>query len=280
MATLYAHTDASRSLATPILRWAGSKRALLPKLLEKVPTVIEKYIEPFAGSACLFFKIGAGSAIIGDANVDLIETYQAIKADPTLVSQVLRDMPVSKDDYYFVRGLNTATLKDHERAARFVYLNRFCFNGLYRTNTLGQFNVPYGAPKTLNIPSEEELIRVSVALRNTTLVCDDFEGVVKHFAGPGDFVYLDPPFYRRTERTFREYNARPFDGSDLVRLVDLLHWLDERQIRFLVSYAFCPEAVEAFKDWHSTIASTARNISGFAVHRRRSEEMLISNQKD
>ena len=198
--------------AAPILRWAGSKRAILPKLLEQLPSRFTQYIEPFAGSACFFFKINPGRAVIGDANVELIETYRVVKDSPKEVSSILKEMPVSKEDYYLVRGIDVSSLKDQERAARFIYLNRFCFNGLYRTNTLGNFNVPFGAPKNYNIPLEEDLVRASQALRNARIICADFEKVVKVHARAGAFVYLDPPFYRSSERTFREYNARPVNS--------------------------------------------------------------------
>jgi DNA adenine methylase len=138
----------------PFLRWAGSKRGAIPVLRQFVPKKFNKYIEPFAGSACLFFHIRPEKAILADLNGELIETYAAIKRSPGHVGRALADLPFGREEYYQIRqDQNVTRLSPTQRAARFIYLNRFCFNGLYRTNAAGKFNVPFGAPRNATVPT-------------------------------------------------------------------------------------------------------------------------------
>lgn len=263
--------------AAPFLRWAGSKRALLPIFTRKFPQNYNKYIEPFAGSACLFFRLAPGRAVISDLNQQLIETYCIIRENAELVGEILADMPVGRDEYYAMRDTDPKELSEAARAARFIYLNRFCFNGLYRTNLAGKFNVPYGAPKNNRVPTTLDLQASAAVLRKATLLACDFEETVRTHVTTGDLVYLDPPFFRSSVRVFREYNARAFDGSDLDRLAKILHWIDDRGAMFFLSYAYCKEAKEKFSSWKFFTAYTTRNISGFAEHRKRAREIVFTN---
>ncbi len=263
--------------ATPFLRWAGSKRSLLKQISPAIPQNINKYIEPFAGSASLFFKISPQKAVLGDLNRELVETYWAIVEDHVEVWQKLSQLPLGKDAYYEIRAKDQSQLSETERAARFIYLNRFCFNGLYRTNKSGQFNVPYGSPRSLNIPSEQQLGSCADALRNAKILHCDFENLVSQNVENGDLVYLDPPFYTQKTRTFREYNASPFSGDDLQRLKSLLKLIEEKSASFILSYAYCEEALEAFSEYKHTTTLTRRNISGFPQHRKIAKELIVSN---
>src|SRR5437867_3115484 len=129
------------------IKWAGSKKQLLPVITDQLPENYSRYIEPFAGSASLFFQLMPKQAILGDINKELIDTYSIIKTNIEGVISQLYQLKKSKKNYYHLRGINPEKLKEEEAAARFIYLNRFCFNGLYRTNKLGIFNVPYGEHK-------------------------------------------------------------------------------------------------------------------------------------
>lgn len=260
---------------TPFLRWAGSKRAMLPYLKRFMPFRFNKYIEPFAGCGCLFFDIRPEKAVLGDLNSELIRTYHAVIEHPIAVANRLASMPTGRSEYYKIRERGVETLSDAERAAQFIYLNRFCFNGLYRTNRNGKFNVPYGAPKTANVPSAKHLKICASALRKATVEHSDFEKLVLKHAHTGDFVYLDPPFYRSDVRTFVEYNASPFSGGDLARLCTLLDTLLDRRANFLLSYAYCEEALEAFAKYEVTIVLTHRSISGASKHRGLAKEILV-----
>lgn len=260
----------------PFLRWAGSKRQLVSKLSEYWHRDYLRYIEPFAGSACLYFAVEPPRAILGDLNQYLIDTYRMIKHCPYRVIEALHRLPGGKEAYYRLRIKPFWTLAEAEQAAAFIYLNKFCFNGLFRTNSKGLFNVPYGNPKGNQEISVERLLRASELLQNTQLCSGDFETVVG-MAQPGDFVYLDPPYWTELRRSFVEYDSTPFDVSDLERLKAALASLDRRGIAFLVSYADCPEGRKALEGWTLTVVSTRRNIAGFSKHRKHTTELIATN---
>src|SRR5579859_6326272 len=197
-----------RAWANPLLRWAGSKRALLPMLVSCVPAQFGTYIEPFAGSACLFFAIRPRCAVLGDFNAELIATYTAIRRHPRLVARHVATWGSSSEEYYGVRALDPDTMPDIMRAARFVYLNRRCFNGVYRTNRHGQFNVPIGT-RIGRMPAEKDFYRCSVALRPASLLSCDFD-VTLRSARHGDFAYLDPPYSTSTRPNYGEYGYGAF----------------------------------------------------------------------
>jgi DNA adenine methylase len=157
----------------PLFRWAGSKRKLLGILQANVSPWYSTYIEPFAGSACLFFALQPAKSILGDFNAHLIQAYRMIALSPERVHETASRFPVQPAEYYRLRSLNPISLPPIERAARFLYLNRYCFNGVYRTNRAGQFNVPRGRD-TGAIPSLAAFMRGAVALRTATMVAGDF----------------------------------------------------------------------------------------------------------
>lgn len=260
----------------PFLRWAGSKRRLLGKLEPYWQEDCKRYIEPFMGSASLFFMVRPQAALLSDLNEELVETYVAIKEHHRAVNNALCKLPKGENSYYKVRSQDSGELNGVERAARFIYLNRYCFNGLYRTNLKGKFNVPYGGAKTGRLPALEDLREVSKALAGAELRAWDFEQSVKNLR-KGDFIYLDPPYAVGNRRVFREYGATPFSTEDLERLGECLKSIDRSGGKFLVSYAMCKEALTLFKKWNIRRVLTQRNISGFAKHRRRAMELLISN---
>lgn len=260
----------------PFLRWAGSKRQLLPLLTKYWDKRCVRYVEPFAGSACLFFRLMPEKALLGDINADLIETYREVKCRPDSVIALLRKLRPSRRKYLKIREMKPHLLDSTMRAVRFIYLNRFCFNGLYRTNQNGHFNVPYGGEKSGNIPSDKIFRDCSKVLRNAKLIVGDFEKVLRE-VNTGDFVYMDPPFSVKARRVFIEYNASAFDINDLKRLRQWMEILAEKNIPFLVSYAECEEADFLRKYFHTETATVRRNIAGFTGSRLCSKELLISN---
>lgn len=258
------------------LRWAGSKKQILPILQSHWNSTFTRYVEPFAGSACLFFRIQPDKAILGDINKDLISTYVEVKYRVTQVIEELSKLEKGRDNYLKLRGMDVSELSRSEKAARFIYLNRFCFNGLYRTNLKGQFNVPYGGERSGGIPTEETLRSCSRMLKQAILIPGGFERVLEKVK-PGDFVYLDPPYSVKAKRVFKEYNAAAFGEQDLYDLRDWLEKLANRNIKFLVSYAESDEADVLRKGFHSEVVSVRRNIAGFSGSRLRSNEILISS---
>jgi DNA adenine methylase len=260
----------------PFLRWAGSKRLLLPKLRRFVPGTFARYIEPFAGSACLFFDLEPEHAVLGDLNRDLVSALRAVQRDPYLVLECLRRYPVGKRGYYRVRTLDPACLGEAEIAARFIYLNHYCFNGIYRTSRAGRFNVPYGPPKSGAPIDGATLVRASRLLRRAIVINGDFEATLAH-ADAGDFVYLDPPFAVSRRRLFAEYGPGSFSARDLRRFSDALKSLDRRGVTFVVSYADSSEGRRWLADWRATRVRIRRNVAGFAGNRRSSYELVVTN---
>jgi DNA adenine methylase len=270
-------TERRRLPAIPtFLRWAGSKRLLLPRLQTFVPRSFKRYIEPFAGSACLFFHLQPEHAILGDLNAELVCSLRAVQRNPYVVIECLRRLPVGEKGYYAVRSIDPASLPEASLAARFIYLNHYCFNGIYRTNMNGRFNVPYGPPKS-GLPIDERLlVHASRLLRPALIVEDDFEATLAQ-AEPGDFAYLDPPFAVSGRRVFAQYGPRSFSQIDLPRLRKALEVLDDRGVAFVVSYADSTEARRWLSQWKTQRVQTRRNIAGFVGDRRRSYELVVTN---
>ena len=258
------------------LRWAGSKKRLIPKLSNYWHPDFKRYIEPFMGSACLFFELKPQRAILGDINVDLINVFNVVRDYYSEVHSRLLTFRVTKEEYYRIRAINPAQLDQIGQATRFIYLNRYCFNGLYRTNSKGQFNVPFSSGKTGELPTLDILKSVSSLLKIAELRCCDFEETIFD-ATAGDLVYLDPPYAISGKRIFREYYPNSFGGDDIPRLKQALEKLDTKNVKFVLSYAYSEEIMSEFKRWEYVRLKTQRNISGFSKHRRASEEVMFSN---
>lgn len=261
----------------PFLRWAGSKRRLLPVLKNFWTKNHKRYVEPFAGSACLFFALKPPKAILGDLNPELISTYIEVKYRiDAVLKELAKFPPWNKQEYKRLRSLDTSKLEPHVRAARFIYLNRFCFNGIYRTNLQGQFNVPYSGDGCGAVPQDEVFQQCSRRLRGARFVHGDFEKVLKQVE-KGDLVYMDPPYAVRARRVFREYDPSTFALDDIARLRSWMERLNADGISFVVSYAESDEADILKKDFSYETIAVRRNIAGFAAHRSMTNELLISN---
>lgn len=258
------------------LRWAGSKKQLLPLLSRYWRANHTRYVEPFAGSACLFFRLRPRKAILGDINRELIHTYLEVKYRASSVVDVLGDFNTGRREYLRIRSMDPSSLDSASRAARFIFLNRFCFNGLYRTNRAGVFNVPYGGEKSGHLPSAAQLFDCSKALKNAQLVAGDFERILCRVE-EGDFVYLDPPFAVEARRVFNEYDAASFNVEDVKRLRRWMDTLARKDVSFLVSYAQSEEGGYLSQGFFTEIATVKRNIAGFTQRRAHARELLISN---
>lgn len=262
----------------PFLRWAGSKRRLIPLLRPYWQREeYNRYVEPFAGSACLFFALSPTVAVLGDTNASVTSALHVVKRQPRALFHEIARLPSGKSAYYTIRDMSNSKDSKLMKAARFIYLNRYCFNGLYRTNMQGKFNVPYSGARTGPLPSEEHLVTCSGILKSAVIATADFE-VTLDATREGDFVYLDPPYFVRGRRIFRQYGKSVFAEDDLLRLVRALERLDARGVAFLVSYAYSKQAKALFGAWKARRILTQRNIAGFHHFRRKSYEMLVSNR--
>jgi len=275
MKPLESDSEHRKPWSPPIFRWAGSKKKLVPILLKHCPSNYGRYIEPFAGSACLFFALKPKKVILGDINEELLHAYNTIRNHPKIVARAAKAIPNSKVMYYKIRNTDPNILNPVDRAARFVYLNRFCFNGVYRVNKRGQFNVPRGY-RTGQIQDESMFYRYSLLLRSVEFRIGDFEKCLQD-TQKNDFLYLDPPYATNGHRRTGEYGNNCFESKDIIRLVKILKQIDKIGARFLLSYANTSELANLLPSWTCNKLLVRRHVAGFAKHRVKVKEVIISN---
>lgn len=220
----------------PFLKWAGGKRWLAPQIVGEIGAISGRYIEPFLGGGAVFFTVQPERALLGDLNGNLVEAYRTIKRAWRKVVEILEDHQIhhSKDHYYQVREWHPDN--PLERTARMIYLNRTCWNGLYRVNLDGKFNVPIGT-KTCVLMDTDDFQTTARLLRNADIVCGDFEGLIDQ-ARRGDVVFADPPYtVRHKYNGFIKYNESLFSWNDQIRLRDAVLRASERGARIFVTNA-------------------------------------------
>jgi DNA adenine methylase len=272
-----AQQHAATKAIRPPLRWAGSKRKSIDALLSYIPPGVSHFIEPFSGSACISFAVAASRSVLGDINPRLIEFYAYLKKDPFTLYHLYSAIERSEQSYYDIRRRFNMIEPGIARAAYFLFLNRNCFNGIYRVNTRGDYNVPWGGANSGQPLQEHELVAASGALQETTITCADFEEVVRINLSSDSFVYLDPPYAQNESRTFSEYYERSFITSDWTRLARLLDEIDRGGAKFLLSYAGDGATIEALRSWSRGHIEVTRNVGGFRASRRKHTEFVASN---
>lgn len=263
-------------MATPFLRWAGAKRAMVPNLLRAVPAEYNRYVEPFLGSGALFFALEPKRAVLNDSLAPLVETYLAVRDDPAAVHAHVSEWRVDKESYYEVRSQSP---KDRAaRAARFIYLNKTCWNGLYRVNLRGEFNVPFGRPKSSNIVSQQTLEACSAALKRCESVgTGDFEQVLADCT-PGDLVFLDPPYVTgHNNNGFIEYNEKLFTWNDQCRLAREVRRLRNLGAHVIVTNADHDAIRELYDGFELTSLTRHSTLAGDSSHRRKVSELVITS---
>jgi DNA adenine methylase len=265
------------------LRWAGSKRQLLETLsccwhaTNCASSRPIRYIEGFSGSAALFFYVQPKRAILVDINQDLQQCLLRVKSEPKGVSYSLSQIPSSENDYYRIRATDRSSLTPNQRAAAFIYLNRHCFNGLYRTNRQGHFNVPYGGGRSGNLPTYSDLLRASKTLQAAEIIAGDFYESLHSKINSADFIYLDPPYAKRNADLDNQYGPDVFGLGDIAKLEKLLERANEVGAKFLVSYAKCDEISALADRWCSHVVGVRRTIAANVLRRGFAEELLITN---
>ena len=259
----------------PILKWAGGKQQLLPHLLSRVPQNFNRYIEPFVGGGALFFTLNPGKAIISDSNPELINVYNMAAHHVEELVKILKTLKVSKDIYYEIREQDVSQLSDIEKAARTIYLNRTCFNGLYRVNKQGRFNVPYGKHKNPRVCYPEELRTASHILNRCRILCGDYKDVLSAYAKKGDFIYIDPPYLPVSKYSdFKRYTKEQFyeeDHMELAKEVDRLHQLG---CHVLLTGSNHPLIFELYDGFKMEVLQTRRNINKDGT-KRTGEDVII-----
>ncbi len=265
-------------LPGPVLKWAGGKTQLLERILARLPERIETYYEPFVGGAAVFFALARERrfrrAVLSDRNPDLVGVYRALQEDVESVIEVLRGYHYSKEDYYRIR----AELPDSaaERAARTIYLNKTGYNGLYRVNSKGQFNVPFGRYVNPKFCDETRLRAAAEALRGVRIAERDFEQTVQR-AKPGDAVYFDPP-YVPVSRTanFTAYARDGFGMDEHERLARVFAAVAERGARVVLSNSDTPETRRLFRAFSPEKVLVGRSINSRTTGRGPIGEILVS----
>ena len=261
--------------AKPILKWAGGKTQMLDILVSNAPKQYNKYIEPFVGGGALFFELSPKNGIIADSNLEIINLYKTIAEDVDELIKKLKEMKNEEEFYYMVRAIEPKTLTNVERAARTLYLNRTCYNGLYRVNKQGQFNVPFGKYKNPKICDEEKLYAVSKVLKNTTIVHGDYKDVLYDYAKPGDFIFLDPPYFPISQYSdFKRYTKEQFHDEDQIKLAAEVKRLRDIGCHVLLTNSNHPLVHEFYKEFEISVHQTKRNISSKAS-KRSGEDVLV-----
>lgn len=248
--------------AKPILKWAGGKTQMLEDLLPKVPSSYGRYIEPFLGGGAMFFALQPEQAVIADSNPELINLYRQVANHVDDVVCQLKKYENTQEMFYAVRGQDWTMLPEAEAAARTIFLNKTCFNGLYRVNKKGRFNVPFGKYKNPKICDEEGLKAASAALKKAEIVCGDYLLVLEHYAQPGDFVFLDPPYLPISEYSdFKRYTKEQFYEEDHVELAKMVKTLHERGCHVILTNSNHPLVHELYAPFTIDVIQTKRHIS-------------------
>jgi DNA adenine methylase len=264
------------------LKWAGGKRQLLPRLLGDAPKQIDTYYEPFVGGGALFFALAAAGrfrrAVLADRNHDLISCYRALRTDVGGVIRALGRLSVSQEEYYQIRALDPARLDAATRAARTIYLNKVGFNGLYRVNSRGEFNVPFGRHRNPVICDEARLRAAAAALQgDVELLCQNFVETVAP-AKPGDFVYFDPPYVPVSATSyFTAYADAPFGPKEQQRLAETLRALGKREVAALLSNSDCPTTRVLYRGLRPRSVEVRRAINSVATRRGPVKEILVKS---
>lgn len=263
-------------IPTPILKWAGGKTQLLPDILTRMPRQYNKYIEPFVGGGALFFCLNNGNSVIADSNPELINLYNQVANNCDIVIDELSKYRNDEEMYYEVRSKDWTLCTPTEAAARMLYLNRTCFNGLYRLNKKGMFNTPYGKYKNPTICNEEKLRAASKLLKNTIIECGDYLEILKKYANEGDFVFLDPPYVPISEYAdFKRYTKEQFYEQDQINLANEVKRLVNNGCKVMITNSNHPLVHELYKDYKIDIITTKRNINRCG-NKRKGEDVIVT----
>ena len=273
----------------PFVKWAGGKRQVINELLKYVPDEFDTYYEPFVGGGALLFELSPKKAVINDSNEELMNVYNVLcnEKKKKKMCNLLNSYETkhSEEFYYNIRNKDRSKtafnrLSDYTRAARTIYLNKACFNGLYRVNSKNEFNVPFGKKTHVNTYEGSNLITVSnyLTMNDVKILSVDFEEAVKD-AKKGDFVYFDPPYDSDT-KSFTSYTETGFDKSEQTRLARVFKELDKKGVYVMLSNHSTVLVNELYKDYHIYTIEAKRNINANGKKRGKVEELIITNYEN
>lgn len=260
----------------PVLKWAGGKTQLLTEIIGEMPSKYSRYIEPFFGGGALFFNLQPESAIIADINPELVNLYQCIKQNPKKIIQYLDLHKNNSKHFYAIRKQDWQSLNKYQAAARTIFLNRTCFNGLYRVNKSGGFNVPFGNYKNPRICNPEVIFACSEALRSTEIILGDYKTVLKQNAKCGDFVFLDPPYLPISKCSdFKRYTKEQFYEDDHIELAEIVEILRERGCHVILTNSNHPLVHRLFSKHKIQVIQSKRNINSNGG-KRMGEDIIVT----
>ena len=273
----------------PFVKWAGGKRQIIDKLKEYVPDEYDTYYEPFVGGGALLFELAPKKAVINDLNEELMNVYNCLCNEEKFkkMCNLLNHYEAehSEEFYYEIRNKDKNKnaynrLSDYTKAARTIYLNKACFNGLYRVNSKNEFNVPFGKKTKINTYEGSNLITVSnyLTMNDIKIQSVDFEESLKT-AKKGDFVYIDPPYDSDTS-TFNNYTEDGFGKEEQRRLAQVYKDLDKRGVYVMLSNHNTTLINELYKNYHIHIIEAKRNINANGKNRGKVEEVIITNYEN
>ncbi|MGI4753265.1 MAG: DNA adenine methylase [Janthinobacterium lividum] len=261
--------------ARPFVKWVGGKRSLSKAISLRTPTSFNDYYEPFLGGGAIFFKLQPRRAFISDLNLDLIITYTIVRDEPLELMKILSRQKANHcKDYYYAIRQNSNSSNPVEIAARFIYLNKTCFNGLHRVNSKGEFNVPIGSYINPNILDEENIIGCSNALKNADIKYQDFIDITPKAK---DFIYFDPPYQPIKHDSFTRYTKSDFTQVEQVKLFEKCIELDRQGVYFLLSNSDSELIKELYRDFTIDTVNAPRTINCKVGSRQGASEVLIRN---
>jgi DNA adenine methylase len=270
-------------LVQPVLKWAGGKRQLLSEINKYIPKKTTTYYEPFFGGGAVLFHLQYSKAIINDFNNELINVYEVIKSNIEDLIDDLKKYKNEEEYFYYIRGLDRTlefnNLSNIQKASRIIYLNKTCYNGLFRVNQSGEFNTPFGKYKNPNIINEPTLRAVSNYFNTNDIkfMNGDFEDCLNGIR-KGSFVYFDPPYYPISDSSsFTEYTLDGFTKEYQERLKKLCDKLTKKNINFLLSNSSAPFILELYKDYKIEFVGANRSINSIAIKRGEISEILVRN---
>jgi DNA adenine methylase len=265
--------------AKPFLKWAGGKRQLLKELDEYIPEKFNRYIEPFLGGGAVFFHLQPKNAVLGDLNEELVNCYTIVR---DRVKELILELIQYKNDkkfYYELRGLNPLQLDPVQRAARIIYLNRTGFNGLYRVNKKGEFNVPFGNYQNPVICDEPVLLGASKVLQGVTILHNDYRDVLNQYAEPGDFIFLDPPYHPlEGYADFKRFTKEFFYDEDHIELRDEFSRLVKMGCWVILTNSNTKFVKDLYKEYDYKAVNTKRNISSKSSTRTGEDLIVIATK--
>ncbi|MGN0467386.1 MAG: DNA adenine methylase [Acutalibacteraceae bacterium] len=275
---------AKNKLVAPVVKWVGGKRQLLDKISPLLPKRITNYCEPFLGGGAVLFSIQPSKAIVNDLNNELITVYEVIRDDVEALIESLKKHENTSTYFYTIRDMDRnretyQSMSKIEKASRLLFLNKTCFNGLFRVNSSGEFNSPYGHYKNPNIVNEPVLRAVNKYFNSSDIsfYSEDFNETLKR-VGKGWFVYLDPPYDPVSDTAnFTGYNKGGFDKNEQIRLKQCCDDLTSRGVKFMLSNSATDFIKDLYKNYNINIIKAKRVVNSDAKKRGEIEEVLITN---